>query len=168
MYDRVVARDELISKLRTELLEAEAYCADLRDMIRRLSSRDRAGPSSTVERQTPRRGSANDTRQLALRVLAENSRPWSIPDLAQEMQAREWSTKSADPLNALRAAMSRLHNAGRVEQVGNGRYKIASAGVGVAYADGAENQPGPKEQLEEEPGETPPAPRDLDEDEPPF
>jgi len=120
-----MARDSLLAHLRTELVDAEAYAADLREMIKKLSDRsNRPGaPSGTTSPLRASRTASEDTRVLALRVINEApERAWTITALAQEMQSQGWATTSNDPINALRAAISRLYNSEQIERRGSGLY----------------------------------------------
>jgi hypothetical protein len=63
-------------------------------------------------------------------IFSDNlDKTYNAVEAEAELKHRGWQTDASDPVNAVRAALSRLNDAGDVYRVNRGRYQSASAPV---------------------------------------
>lgn len=73
------------------------------------------GSSATSERPS--------VRVMALRLMEEADRDWSVPEILDEYERRGTPIVANDPDNALRAAVAEAHKKGQMIRTAVGRYK---------------------------------------------
>lgn len=100
---------ELINKMRTHEAELERELTQVRAMLAAAEGRD------------------TRTTELLLDVLRDDElhADWTVQDLTAAIAGRGWSTPSTDPVNAVRAALTRLTEQGKVRRVKRGVYAYA-------------------------------------------
>ncbi len=79
-----------------------------------------------VDSSTPpvvRRQAATSTQEAIAQVVLSSEREWTGPELLAAIQERGWSTPAGNPIDAIRAAVVRLSNAGRIERPRAGYYR---------------------------------------------
>jgi hypothetical protein len=66
-----------------------------------------------------------NTAEMLLELFEEDpSREFTAAEAEELLTARGWSTESKDKVNAVRASLVRLKNAGDLESVGRGTYRL--------------------------------------------
>jgi hypothetical protein len=61
-------------------------------------------------------------------IMEEDARIWTMPELVEELHKRNWYPRGSRPDATLRSALVRLKQAGIVEVVNRGRYRISTPG----------------------------------------
>lgn len=67
----------------------------------------------------------NTTEILQEMFLDNPTVEYTAADAEAELRQRGWDTDSADPVNAVRAALARLKNSGEIQSAGRGRFMAA-------------------------------------------
>jgi hypothetical protein len=109
---------KMIKDLRAELDASERRMKALKSAIEGLTALEEleARLATSPKRDTPGTSSA------VLRILEESKEPLTDTEIIDVMKDREWLPKSKDPLNALRATLSRLSSQGLIERTGRQTY----------------------------------------------
>lgn len=91
---------------------------------------------------------------------------YTASEAEAELRERGWDTDSADPVNAVRAALARLKNSGEIQSVGRGKFLAAPGPEDNAPAD----DPWESKAPEDDPWGSAPAAssKPAVDDEPPF
>lgn len=116
---KLAAAELRVQRLRSALREVQAVLTEEGDLP---SGRTRAASrgGSTVAR-----GPSTGTALLAVLGQDGDSRTWTAHELAVELTGRGWASTSNDPANAVRTALGRLLQDGRIVRVGPGRYRVS-------------------------------------------
>jgi DNA-binding transcriptional regulator PaaX len=62
---------------------------------------------------------------MVTEIVSANGREWPVVELLQAMLDQGWETQSAEPINTVRTAISRLVKRGVLQRTGVGTYRRA-------------------------------------------
>lgn len=106
-----------------------------------------------------------NTTEMLLELFQENpGDSFTAAEAEEEIRQRGWMTESADPVNAVRAALTRLKNNNEIESVGRGRFQLREESSESSYDPWSSDPPVPRQKSTLQPATAVP----HADDEPPF
>jgi len=107
---------EMTSRVDEWLVEMRAYETHLDSELRKV--RQMLSAIAGVEAKS-------NTSEMVLDLLRDNAgQAFTAAEVETEIRAQGWVTTSEDPVNAVRATLTRLKNANEIESVGRGQFQF--------------------------------------------